>query len=197
MSKVRSHCHYHPLSIRTAKKEGFADQEWLDAINAERKKEQLNAITYETFEIVIDRLEKEWFDLVIHTPFAFSHPLINGCLGIRPKTYQNLIWRSPLKTQPVRYAMIRKERTVMRSFSVMAVISPFIKVFLSAQLLYSGLTWGLDVDCYGVPYIPEGQWLCRKCTVSPEIPVVSPPHPAQNHLIPLTRYNIGMCIMSE
>jgi hypothetical protein len=40
------------------------DQEWLDALNAERKKEQLNKVSYEIFEIVMDRLEKEWFDLV-------------------------------------------------------------------------------------------------------------------------------------
>jgi len=39
------------------------DQEWLDAVNAERKKEQLNKVSYETFEIIMDRLEKEWFDL--------------------------------------------------------------------------------------------------------------------------------------
>ena len=43
-----------------------ADQEWLDAVNLERKKEQLNGVSYETFEIVMDRLEKEWFDLVSH-----------------------------------------------------------------------------------------------------------------------------------
>jgi hypothetical protein len=42
----------------------IADQEWLDAVNLERKKEQLNQVTYETFEIIMDRLEKEWFDLV-------------------------------------------------------------------------------------------------------------------------------------
>ena len=40
------------------------DQEFLDAVNAERKKEQLDRATYELFEIIIDRLEKEWFDLV-------------------------------------------------------------------------------------------------------------------------------------
>lgn len=33
-------------------------------MNAERRKEQLDQVTYETFEIIMDRLEKEWFELV-------------------------------------------------------------------------------------------------------------------------------------
>lgn len=41
-----------------------ADQEWLDAVNAERQKEQMGAISYEIFEIIMDKLEKEWFNLV-------------------------------------------------------------------------------------------------------------------------------------
>lgn len=42
----------------------FQDQEWLDSVNAERKAANIDKVTYETFEIVMDRLEKEWFDLV-------------------------------------------------------------------------------------------------------------------------------------
>ena len=41
-----------------------ADQEWLDSINAERRSANLDKVSYETFEIIMDRLEKEWFDLV-------------------------------------------------------------------------------------------------------------------------------------
>jgi NuA3 HAT complex component NTO1 len=40
------------------------DHEWLDAVNADRKKDQLDKVSYETFEIIMDRLEKEWFDFV-------------------------------------------------------------------------------------------------------------------------------------
>lgn len=33
-------------------------------INAERKRDNQTAVTYEVFEIVMDKIEKEWFDLV-------------------------------------------------------------------------------------------------------------------------------------
>ena len=33
-------------------------------MNLERKKEQLDGVSYDVFEVVMDRLEKEWFDLV-------------------------------------------------------------------------------------------------------------------------------------
>lgn len=44
------------------------DKEWLDTLNADRRKEQLDPISYEAFEIIMDRLEKEWFDLVSRAP---------------------------------------------------------------------------------------------------------------------------------
>lgn len=46
----------------------FQDQEWLESLNADRKAANIDRVTYETFEIVMDRLEKEWFDLVRYVP---------------------------------------------------------------------------------------------------------------------------------
>jgi uncharacterized protein YfbU (UPF0304 family) len=36
----------------------------LDAVNADRKKSGIDSVTEEGFEIIMDRLEKEWFALV-------------------------------------------------------------------------------------------------------------------------------------
>ncbi len=36
-------------------------------LNVERQKEQVDKLSYEVFEIIMDRLEKEWFDLVCLT----------------------------------------------------------------------------------------------------------------------------------
>jgi len=33
-------------------------------MNTERKKDQVDQVSYEVFEIIMDRLEKEWFELV-------------------------------------------------------------------------------------------------------------------------------------
>ncbi|KAG6335068.1 hypothetical protein ID866_4028 [Astraeus odoratus] len=44
------------------------DQEWLDGVNLERKRDQLNLVSPETFEIIMDRLEKEYFDLTKNIP---------------------------------------------------------------------------------------------------------------------------------
>ncbi|WWC64030.1 uncharacterized protein I303_106636 [Kwoniella dejecticola CBS 10117] len=109
------------------------DQEWLDAINAERKKEQSGPISYEIFEILMDKLEKEWFSLSKRIP------------------------------QPTQHLAAEDSKC--------AVCDDGEGENSNAIVFCDGCNLAVHQDCYGVPYIPEGQWLCRKCTVSPENPV--------------------------
>ncbi|KAI0630656.1 hypothetical protein C8Q77DRAFT_1063453 [Trametes polyzona] len=109
------------------------DQEWLDAVNMERKAQQLDKVSYETFEIIMDRLEKEWFDLSKNIP--------------------------------------KSDMALPSEDSTCAICDDSEGENTNAIVFCDGCNLAVHQDCYGVPYIPEGQWLCRKCTVSPENPV--------------------------
>ncbi|KZT21556.1 hypothetical protein NEOLEDRAFT_1164542 [Neolentinus lepideus HHB14362 ss-1] len=109
------------------------DQEWLDAVNADRRKEQLDKVSYEVFEVIMDRLEKEWFDLTKNIP--------------------------------------KPDMALPSEDSTCAICDDSEGENSNAIVFCDGCNLAVHQDCYGVPYIPEGQWLCRKCTVSPENPV--------------------------
>jgi len=128
--------------------------EWLDGVNAERKKEQADRVSCETFEIVMDRLEKDWFDLVRsnHTHF--------------PEFVPELCRQTKNLPKP--------DMAMPSEDSTCAICDDSEGENTNAIVFCDGCNLAVHQDCYGVPYIPEGQWLCRKCTVSPETPVVRP-----------------------
>ncbi|KZT07202.1 uncharacterized protein LAESUDRAFT_698987 [Laetiporus sulphureus 93-53] len=109
------------------------DFEWLEAVNTERKKLQQDTASCEVFEIVMDRLEKEWFDLTKNIP--------------------------------------KPDLALPSEDSTCAICDDSEGENTNAIVFCDGCNLAVHQDCYGVPYIPEGQWLCRKCTVSPENPV--------------------------
>ena len=129
-----------PFGLRLGRAERCVDQEWLEVVNAERKSQQLDKVSYETFEIIMDRLEKEWFDLV--------RPCPECCEKFReylpsPRTYPRLTWGCPQRSPAVRYATTLRERTPMRLSSVTGATWLFTKV--RARLFVRA--WGLYAYC--------------------------------------------------
>ncbi|KAF1801801.1 PHD-zinc-finger like domain-containing protein, partial [Mucor lusitanicus] len=111
------------------------DQCWLRLYNKERRKELAGDISPYLFECIMDKLEKEWFNLIKDAP--------------KPETEQVLL--------PEDSACVVCDDTEVENSN--------------AIVFCDGCNVAVHQDCYGIPYIPEGQWLCRKCMISPEFPV--------------------------
>ncbi|XP_041084033.1 bromodomain and PHD finger-containing protein 3-like [Polyodon spathula] len=108
------------------------DFAWLEMINDKRRSDGHASVSPDTFEVLLDRLEKESF----------------------------LESRSQGPSQTV----IDEDA--------------FCCVCLDDECHNSNVILFCDIcnlavhqECYGVPYIPEGQWLCRCCLQSPARPV--------------------------
>ncbi|CAG8469000.1 7838_t:CDS:10 [Acaulospora morrowiae] len=117
------------------------DDIWLKAFNNERKKEDLGELTTDLFEKLIDRLEKAWFDLA-----------------------SGILTKNLPKGQGDKDSLTPED-------SACAICDDGECENSNAIVFCDGCNLAVHQDCYGIPYIPEGQWLCRKCIVSPETPV--------------------------
>ncbi|XP_055931910.1 peregrin-like [Argiope bruennichi] len=102
---------------------------WLDIMNERRRKEDLSEVSPDTFELLMDRLEKESY---------FQSQSTGKDLG--PSIDEDAV------------CCICNDGECQNS---------------NAILFCDMCNLAVHQECYGVPYIPEGQWLCRRCLQSP------------------------------
>ncbi|XP_063309067.1 bromodomain and PHD finger-containing protein 3 isoform X2 [Pelobates fuscus] len=108
------------------------DLAWLDMVNEKRRNDGLSPLSPDTFELLIDKLEKESY-------------------------LQSRRWEDPLSsTDEDAFCCVCLDDECHNS---------------NAILFCDICNLAVHQECYGVPYIPEGQWLCRCCLQSPLNPV--------------------------
>ncbi|CAN8002041.1 unnamed protein product, partial [Ixodes hexagonus] len=105
------------------------DCAWLQLMNSRRRMEGLGEVSCDTFELLMDRLEKESY---------FQSQSSGRDLG------------PPIDED-----------------AVCAICSDGECQNSNAILFCDMCNLAVHQECYGVPYIPEGQWLCRRCLQSP------------------------------
>lgn len=123
------------------------DEKWLEAYNTQRKVEQIEPIKPAVFEITMTKIEKEWHALEKRIPKPNPKP---------PQTHR------PRSSSA---AAVNGETAAggEEQDSKCAICDDGDCENTNAIVFCDGCDLAVHQECYGVPYIPEGQWLCRKC----------------------------------
>ncbi|KAJ3139447.1 nuA3 HAT complex component nto1 [Physocladia obscura] len=122
------------------------DKIWLEAQNAHRFASTNDPpIPPILFEFIMDRLEKEYFSLLKRVP----------------KPHIQHHHKATTATSPADNS----------DDNVCAVCDDGECENSNAIVFCDGCNLAVHQDCYGIPYIPEGQWLCRRCMLTPETPI--------------------------
>ncbi|ODM20044.1 hypothetical protein SI65_05030 [Aspergillus cristatus] len=123
------------------------DEKWLEEYNAKRRLDQLEPIKPAVFEITMTKIEKEWHALEKRIPKPNPKP---------PQTHR------PRSSSA---AAVNGETTGSgeEQDSKCAICDDGDCENSNAIVFCDGCDLAVHQECYGVPFIPEGQWLCRKC----------------------------------
>ncbi|KIV95658.1 hypothetical protein PV10_03283 [Exophiala mesophila] len=121
------------------------DVKWLDNFNKGRSRDGIQIIKPAIFEITMTKIEKEWHALEKRIPKP------------NPKAPQTQRPRSSSA------AAVNGEPAGEEPDSKCAICDDGDCENANAIVFCDGCDLAVHQECYGVPYIPEGQWLCRKC----------------------------------
>jgi NuA3 HAT complex component NTO1 len=135
------------------------DDAWLKAHNEDRKRSDTEAITREMFEITMTKIEKEWHALEKRIPKPNPKP---------PQTHR------PRSSSAA--AVNGEPQAGEEQDSKCVICDDGDCENTNAIVFCDGCDLAVHQECYGVPFIPEGQWLCRRCQLAGRgIPVSSIP----------------------
>lgn len=123
------------------------DNKWLEAYNLQRKNEQIEPIKPAIFEITMTKIEKEWHALEKRIPKPNPKP---------PQTHRPRSSSAAAVNGEIGSAGEEQD-------SKCAICDDGDCENTNAIVFCDGCDLAVHQECYGVPYIPEGQWLCRKC----------------------------------
>ncbi|PWW77104.1 hypothetical protein C7212DRAFT_184590 [Tuber magnatum] len=124
------------------------DNKWLTTYNSHRRMRDVQPITREMFEVAMTKIEKEWVTLERRIPKTVAKP--------HGSTYGN------------RRRSSGNDGDEDGGEDSKCVICDDGECENSNAIVFcDGCNLAVHQECYGVPHIPEGQWLCRKCLAIP------------------------------
>ncbi|KAL4888345.1 hypothetical protein BDV59DRAFT_188687 [Aspergillus ambiguus] len=123
------------------------DEKWLEDYNLRRREDELEPIKPAVFEITMTKIEKEWHALEKRIPKP------------NPKPPQTQRPRSSSAAAVNGEASAPGEEQDTKC----AICDDGDCENANAIVFCDGCDLAVHQECYGVPFIPEGQWLCRKC----------------------------------
>ncbi|KAI0202734.1 hypothetical protein F4808DRAFT_419720 [Astrocystis sublimbata] len=148
VSKVDGAASHQPTNILGRVEYDMDEQDdmWLEAYNVYRKTQGAMPVDREVFEMTITKIEKEWHALEKRIPKPNPKP---------PQTHR------PRSSSAA--AVSGDPQPGEEQDSKCAICDDGDCENTNAIVFCDGCDLAVHQECYGVPFIPEGQWLCRKC----------------------------------